>query len=115
MGLWGGVVQLTPPSHGVFATRHDVFALLVLARDHLKLDAGVAHPMVSTGTRAMGLRLYDFTMMGVYCECLTGYGFTMTPVYHDIDLLHHSKSRGFPGDISDPYHASYLLRHSCRI
>lgn len=39
--------SLTPASHGVFPTRHHVLALLVLPGDHLKLYAGVSHPMVS--------------------------------------------------------------------
>ena len=101
-----GAVLLTPPSHGVFATRHDVFALLVLARDHLKLDAGVAHPMVSAGTRATGVTT-EFTMM--WYRIWVYYEFTM------IDVLYHGKSHGFPEGICDPCHVSYLLRHSCRI
>lgn len=40
---------LTPAAHRVLPTRHDVLALLVLPWDHLKLDAGVSHPVVSGG------------------------------------------------------------------
>lgn len=42
-----GLVLLTPPSNGMFPTSHNVFTLLVFSWDHLKLDAGVPHPMVS--------------------------------------------------------------------
>lgn len=44
---------LTPSTHGVLAACHDVFTLLVLPWDHLKLDAGVTHSMVSAGEKRL--------------------------------------------------------------
>jgi hypothetical protein len=35
----------------VLPTGHHILALLVLPGDHLKLDAGVPHPVVSVATR----------------------------------------------------------------
>lgn len=47
-GWWeGGETVLTPAAHCVFATRHDIFALLVFTRNHFKLDGCVTHSMVS--------------------------------------------------------------------
>lgn len=40
---------LTPATHSVLATCHHIFTLLVLPRDHLKLNASVSHSMISTG------------------------------------------------------------------
>lgn len=40
---------LTPATHSVLPTRHHIFTLLVLPRDHLEFYAGVSHPMVSMG------------------------------------------------------------------
>lgn len=40
---------LTPATNSVLATCHHIFTLLVLPRDHLKLNAGVSHSMISTG------------------------------------------------------------------
>ena len=43
-------VVLTPATDGVLPTGHHILALLVLPGDHLKLDAGVPHPVVSMAT-----------------------------------------------------------------
>ena len=44
------VCVLTPAADGVLPTGHHILALLVLPGDHLKLDAGVPHPVVSMAT-----------------------------------------------------------------
>lgn len=43
----GDSVILTPPPHGVLATGHDIFTLLIFTRNHFKLDGRVTHPVVS--------------------------------------------------------------------
>lgn len=51
----------------MFPTRHDVFTLLVLPWNHLKLDAGVSHPMIPA--HAHSIRSHGD--MGVYtCRSL---------------------------------------------
>lgn len=51
---WGGARQqvpslLTPATHSMLPTCHHIFTLLVFPRDHLELNAGVSHSVVSAG------------------------------------------------------------------
>lgn len=94
-GAGGGV--LTPPAHCVLAARHDVFALLVFTRNHLKLDGCVTHSMVSSRENRQGIMRQGAENDNSRDSCS---GSTRCPL-----LLHPPQSQHSPGAPALPFKA----------
>lgn len=90
--------SLTPASHGVFPTRHHVLALLVLPGDHLKLYAGVSHPMVSAveSDQDVSTRWGDINTRVCVCVC------SSSPFKALVENLIGRQQPGLVGQLVDP-------------